>query len=398
MNILILTSGLHVIGGAQVFIFRLYNALKENEFNVKIMTLDLLTKNHIEYINKNIGEDVYALKYNLCISLTEKIAFRIGLTLIFERFKNWLLKRLFKKVKNQFQGNILINSHLIAADIFLSNQELSNCRIVSCPHGEFNTPYLVDVGYEINDIIEKLSAKLDGIIYLNDSKSSIIPNLLERNPAILTSKIYNGLDQKTYARNKQTKKEYEVNKDEFVFLMVARGEESKGWLQTLKAFHKISNVSERNIKLILVGDSPFLQQLKPNFKSDKIVFTGYDDPRPYYEIASCFVFPTYFSGEALPNVIVEAMAYNLPIISSNNAEIPLMIDSVNGPCGIYLEIDSNTGAVSVDELAKVMLEFYTNQNQYAYFKANCQSAFRKFEMDFCLDGYINFFKKVYVRD
>lgn len=398
MNVLIVTSGLHVIGGAQVFIFRLYAGLLKSGYNVKILTIDLLTSHQKRFIEEQIEGSFFCIKTNFLFQFIEKVGFKLGLKNIMYPLQKMLFKKTFIQAKKSFSGQIIVNTHLIAADIFLSNLELSNCKIISCPHGEFNIPYLVDVGYEITDVIEKLSSKLDGIIYLHEAKSSIIPNLLERNPAILTAKIYNGLDRKNYAKINQFKKDNEVNNEDFIFLMVARGEESKGWLQTIHAFLKISKASERNIQLILVGDSPYLRDLKTNFESEKIVFVGYTDPRQYYEIASCFVFPTYFQGEALPNVIVEAMAYNLPIISSNNAEIPLMLESANGPCGVCLDIESKTGTVSVEELTKVMLEFYTDQNQYTYYKANCHGAFRKFEMDFCLKSYINFFKKVHVRN
>lgn len=395
MNILIITSGLHVIGGAQVFIFRLFHAFRENNLNVKLITLDILTEEQQLHIRKNLGVDFYALSATKISQFIEKVLFRLRLSYVIEIYKNRLFKLLFNKVKKEFSGDILINSHLIAADLFLVNQDLSNCKVVSCPHGEYNIPYLKDVGYNSEFVIEKLHSIIDGIIYLHDSESSIIPRLTSENPNLQLTKIYNGLDTKSYVESYN--ESLEKSKD-FIYLMVARGEESKGWKQVVDAFCKIRHKSNRNQKLILVGDSQHIQDLKKEYESNDIIFSGYTDPRPLYEIASCFVFPTYFPGEALPNVIVEAMAYSLPIISSKNAEIPLMIDSDSGSCGIALNIQQDTGTVSVDELAEVMLEFQSNHEMFSFYKNNCKSAFNKFRMDFCLDSYINFFKKVHVRN
>ena len=149
--------------------------------------------------------------------------------------------------------------------------------------------------------------------------------------------------------------------------------------------------------MILVGDSEYIQDIKKEYESNDIIFSGYTDPRPFYQLASCFVFPTYFPGEALPNVIVEAMAFNLPIISSKNAEIPLMIDSDSGSCGITLNIQQDKGTVSVDELAEVMLDFQLDSEIFSFYRNNCQNAFSKFNMDFCVERYINFFNQVNVR-
>lgn len=50
----------------------------------------------------------------------------------------------------------------------------------------------------------------------------------------------------------------------------------------------------------------------------------------YFSQADAFVFPTYYSAECLPLVLIEAMQYSLPIISTPEGGIPDVIDDKVG--------------------------------------------------------------------
>ncbi|MBQ7531584.1 MAG: glycosyltransferase family 4 protein [Paludibacteraceae bacterium] len=50
----------------------------------------------------------------------------------------------------------------------------------------------------------------------------------------------------------------------------------------------------------------------------------------YFSQADAFVFPTYYSAECLPLVLIEAMRYSLPIISTPEGGIPDVIDDKVG--------------------------------------------------------------------
>jgi len=67
---------------------------------------------------------------------------------------------------------------------------------------------------------------------------------------------------------------------------------------------------------------------------DKISYLGpkYDiEKHKILESSHIFVFPTYYSVEAFPGVILEAMKYSLPVIATKFAAIPDMIsDNENG--------------------------------------------------------------------
>lgn len=75
-----------------------------------------------------------------------------------------------------------------------------------------------------------------------------------------------------------------------------------------------------NAKLILVGggkEQADLEQLaKDKAVSDRVIFTGFDkNPFRYMSVSDCFVLSSYTEG--FPNVLLEALACGLPIISTD---------------------------------------------------------------------------------
>lgn len=80
-----------------------------------------------------------------------------------------------------------------------------------------------------------------------------------------------------------------------------------------------------------------------------------DDKKMFFEKADVFVFPTYYHGECFPLVLIEAMDYSLPSISTDNGAIPSLIE--NGKTGFCLP------QKSVEELVQKMIWFVENPSQ-----------------------------------
>jgi glycosyltransferase involved in cell wall biosynthesis len=79
-------------------------------------------------------------------------------------------------------------------------------------------------------------------------------------------------------------------------------------------------------KLVLAGNiSPLCRKL---MEEENIVSCGYieNEDRPFvYNLASLFVYPSFFEGFGLP--VLEAMACGTPVIASNNSSIPEVTES-----------------------------------------------------------------------
>lgn len=118
---------------------------------------------------------------------------------------------------------------------------------------------------------------------------------------------------------------------ENILLTVGRLEANKNHKLLLNAFSKIKN----DWKLILVGDGKLkddLIKLSVDLKiNDRVEFIGHSkEIYKFLNISSLFVFTS--NSEGFPNVLLEAVAFNLPTISTNCNSGPsdLIIDNFNG--------------------------------------------------------------------
>jgi glycosyltransferase involved in cell wall biosynthesis len=125
-------------------------------------------------------------------------------------------------------------------------------------------------------------------------------------------------------------------------------------------------------ELVLAGNiSPLCREFveKENLKT-----CGYikREDRPYvYNLASLFVYPSFFEGFGLP--ILEAMASGTPVIASNNSSIPEVAENA------AILIDPNRP----DELAEAMKNILIDEKLYNKLKERGLSQSQKFSWKKC---------------
>jgi glycosyltransferase involved in cell wall biosynthesis len=110
---------------------------------------------------------------------------------------------------------------------------------------------------------------------------------------------------------------------------------AKGIIETIDAFSALNN-TDREISLVIAGDGPDADIVKKHVKkigNDRIELVGYISGKKKRNILECshlMCFPTSY-GEGLPVVILEAMAFGIPIITRPVGGIPdIFADGVNG--------------------------------------------------------------------
>lgn len=113
------------------------------------------------------------------------------------------------------------------------------------------------------------------------------------------------------------------------FLCIGRICEQKGQLLLLKAFNRFVQ-DGINAKLVLAGDGDMRAEVERFIKEckieDKVEITGWVDSakiKALLETSHAMVLPSF--AEGLPVAIMEAMASNVPIISTSIAGIPELI-------------------------------------------------------------------------
>jgi glycosyltransferase involved in cell wall biosynthesis len=128
-----------------------------------------------------------------------------------------------------------------------------------------------------------------------------------------------------------------------VFLQISSFVEKKGHEFTLKAFAKfIKESDKKNFSLVFTGEGELEKHLKEMADNlgitDYVSFTGLVTPSEAVKLlnkADVFLHHSVTSGtgdqEGIPNAIIEAMAMELPILSTYHSGIPELVEnSVNG--------------------------------------------------------------------
>jgi len=196
--------------------------------------------------------------------------------------------------------------------------------------------------------LEKNINKYDWLIVISENTKRDIVEFLKY-PADKISILYAGLNKIFRVIDDQKKLREIKNKyhlpEHFVFSL-SNLEPRKNLMSLVLAFDQLLeenlDFKKQNLKLVIAGASAWSyqnlfkihQQIK---NSDSIIFLGYlpSEDRPFlYNLASAFVYPSFYEGFGLPPL--EAMACACPVVASNNSSLPevvgeagLMIDPYN---------------------------------------------------------------------
>jgi len=154
-------------------------------------------------------------------------------------------------------------------------------------------------------------------------------------------------------------------------------EPRKNVLSIIAAYKNLisKNPKLEKYKLVLAGNvSPLCREVFDG--NEDIIACGYieRDDRPFvYNLASLFVYPSFFEGFGLP--VAEAMACGAPVISSHNSSIP----EVAGEAAIL--VDPNRP----NEIARAMESILTDKNFYDKIKERGLKQARKFSWEKCAE-------------
>ena len=130
---------------------------------------------------------------------------------------------------------------------------------------------------------------------------------------------------------RELRKALKIRESDFVIGTVGRLSPEKGHTLLINA---IARIKRDHIRVLIVGDGPLkgeLTRLSSELGLDKnVTFCGYDQNiRDYYESFDLLILPSLKEG--LPNVVLEAMVFDIPVISTNVGGVKEIItDNENG--------------------------------------------------------------------
>jgi N-acetylgalactosamine-N,N'-diacetylbacillosaminyl-diphospho-undecaprenol 4-alpha-N-acetylgalactosaminyltransferase len=184
----------------------------------------------------------------------------------------------------------------------------------------------------------------------------------------------------------------------FTFICVGNFFDYKNKTLLINAFAKLNKL---NCRLILIGGGVEVEYIKRKIQdlglSESVYLTGYHpNPYQYLAISDCFISPSNIEG--FPNVILEALAMGLPVISTDCQSGPreMLAPRTNINCQVKnnLEIGEYGILVPVNNdiiLAEAMFIMYNNFQLREEYKSKSL----KRASDFNIDNIIDEFKKIF---
>jgi glycosyltransferase involved in cell wall biosynthesis len=149
-------------------------------------------------------------------------------------------------------------------------------------------------------------------------------------------------------------------------LAVGALEKPKGFRYLLLAAHQLASQGA-DIQVDIVGDGKervSLEMLAKKFQiADKVTFRGWippDQVRNIMKQATILVHPSIGIGDAVPTVIKESMALGTPVIASNVAGIPELLDG--GRCGVLVPPQN---AEALVDAMRMLLTHSLKRRKYA---------------------------------
>ena len=118
--------------------------------------------------------------------------------------------------------------------------------------------------------------------------------------------------------------------DAAILLSVGRLSKEKGHAELLRALAVVRDAGQRKVHLLLAGDGPeraALETLRAELRlTETVHFLGHQaNVRPYYGIADLFVLPSHSEGS--PNVLLEAIDADVPIVATAVGGIPEIVEN-----------------------------------------------------------------------
>jgi glycosyltransferase involved in cell wall biosynthesis len=166
-------------------------------------------------------------------------------------------------------------------------------------------------------VCQAFAQELSGSTGVPIDKISVQHNAIRRQPPVSS------------ADAEALRKRLGISDNERVVLSVGRLSREKAHGDLIEAFkHLQETPPDLSIKLIIVGDGPERSRLEAAVESidgkGRVLFTGQvTEVQPFYAMADVFALPSHSEGS--PNVLLEAMAANLPIVATTVGGVPEMV-------------------------------------------------------------------------
>lgn len=387
MRILMITETL-TAGGAETFVIRLANALAaDHQVAIAVLHGEMVNPAIVAKVAPGVAVERLRLPFKRWLFRVDTLLRRSGIDWSINRH---LQDRWLSALAGRFAPKVL-HSHLLKADRAASTlcAGQPSIRHVITLHGDYapvlhgqSDPQMLDAPKHMSMIL----AAADAIAALCQEQVEFVaehhPQASEK-----TRLVYNGYAPWSGAPPSAAARATAP----LTFGMVSRGVERKGWAKAIAAFGSLPPGSAR---LILVGDGPYLDNLRRGGVPDGVEFVGFSpDPVEWIETFDVGLLPTEFPHESLPTVVMEYLFCGKPVIATDVGEIGAMLRTPKGDLAGTL-IDYDGDRISTDQLAAAMNAYLNDPLLRERHAALAKAAFAKFDMATCTAAYSHLYSEV----
>ena len=184
-------------------------------------------------------------------------------------------------------------------------------------------------------------------------------------------------------------KNFKKKKNQNLILSVGRFCKQKNQILLLNTFLDLIKIADYNYKLIICGDGPdknkIINFIKLNKLSNKVKLVNWSNKLDkYFNKSSIFVLTSLYEG--MPNVLIEAINFNLPCISTNVSGVSDLL--LKGKGGVILKNND------VNELKNNLIKISENYDFYLNKTKIAKLNLKKFKINQAAKKYIDLLKKI----
>lgn len=249
---------------------------------------------------------------------------------------NEIYKEIMNRLANEGIESVIINTRFYTFSLlgakFAKNNKIPSCII---EHGTNHIKIMnkfIDFLFEIYEHLYTINLKR----YVKDfyGVSKGCTKWLKHFKINAKGIFYNSINTTDFEKYKNTNYNLaNITTQDIVITYASRIIKEKGILNLIEAFN-IVNEKYKNIKLVVAGDGPLLNEVTHSNKDNKnIIFTGkltHDEMMSLYNGTDIFVHPSMYP-EGLPTSILEAGLMKCAIVATNRGGTIEVIDNnING--------------------------------------------------------------------
>jgi len=289
------------------------------------------------------------------VNLTKKVKYPIAIPLSFRA----------KKVISEFNPDIIHIHHpfVLSSPAIMYGKKLGIPKILTLhtqyeQYAYYIAPIPQKLTHEaIKMIISNLAYKIDCITTPSESMKDLIKSygIKNRIEVIPNAIELDSFRQKDELKCLEIKKRYNLKENDKIILYVGRIAQEKSIDKIIEALAIIKKKGSNNVKLLIVGEGPALDELRQLVRSlqieEEVIFTGVvsnKEIRHYYKIA--YLFAIASTTETFGIVIIEALASGIPVLA---VRAPGAVDILtDGLDGLLVDDDVEKFANALDKIIR----------------------------------------------